>query len=105
MKVIEEGHEYMLENFHRCPSYELGLCWNLKFVKMDENGNYYDGTTNEEVLAMMIHRMKFLNAKLPCREASLAITKLEEALMWLNYRTANREKQGVEGKHILHDDN
>lgn len=38
-----------------------------------------------------------LNAKFPCRENSLAITKLEESLMWLNQRKVNREKRGVEG--------
>lgn len=38
-----------------------------------------------------------LNKKFPCRENSLAITKLEEALMWLEQRKKNREKRGVEG--------
>lgn len=39
------------------------------------------------------------NEKFPCRENSLAITKLEEAEMWLQRRTANREARGVEGKN------
>ena len=39
----------------------------------------------------------YLNAKFPCRENSLAITKLEEALMWLEARTKDREFRGVEG--------
>ena len=103
MKIIEEGYHYQLESFKKCPNPEIVN--DVVFVRMDETGSYHNGTTNEEVLAMMINRMKFLSAKLPCREASLAITKLEEALMWLNYRTANREKQGVEGTHIPHDDN
>jgi len=34
-----------------------------------------------------------------CRENALAITKLEEALHWLNARTARREAEGVEGTH------
>lgn len=38
-----------------------------------------------------------LNAKFPCRENSMAITKLDEALMWLEKRTKDREKRGVEG--------
>lgn len=38
-----------------------------------------------------------LNKNFPCRENSLAITKLEESLMWLNKRTENRIKAGVEG--------
>jgi len=40
-----------------------------------------------------------LNAKFPCRENSITITKLEEALMWQEKRTQNRTKRGVEGKN------
>ena len=38
-----------------------------------------------------------LNTKYPCRENSIAITKLDEALMWLRERTRDREARGVEG--------
>jgi hypothetical protein len=38
-----------------------------------------------------------LNAKFPCRENACAITKLDEALMWLRERTRKREARGVEG--------
>ena len=33
----------------------------------------------------------------PCRETRIAITKLDEALMWLEKRTKDRTKRGVEG--------
>lgn len=39
-----------------------------------------------------------LNKKFPCRENSSAITKLDEALMWLEKRTKDRESRGVEGE-------
>ncbi len=38
-----------------------------------------------------------LNKNFPCRENSLAITKLEEALHWLDARTKDRELREVEG--------
>ena len=38
------------------------------------------------------------NKQFPCRENSLAVTKLEEAELWLLRRTQNREARGVEGK-------
>lgn len=38
-----------------------------------------------------------LNKQFPCRENSLAVTKLDEALHWLAARKVNREKRGVEG--------
>ena len=38
-----------------------------------------------------------LNELCPCRENSLVITKLEEALLWLIARRRNRLGRGVEG--------
>lgn len=38
-----------------------------------------------------------LNKQFPCRENSVAITKLDEALMWLDKRKKDREKRNVEG--------
>jgi len=42
--------------------------------------------------------IEVFNAKFPCRENSLVITKLEEAELWLLKRKLNREERGVEGK-------
>lgn len=42
-----------------------------------------------------------LNKQFPCRENSLVITKLEEALLWLMKRKLDREKRQVEGKSIV----
>ena len=41
--------------------------------------------------------LQHFNKTYPCRENSLAITKLEEAMLWLNARKRNREQRGVEG--------
>lgn len=38
-----------------------------------------------------------LNKQFPCRENSVAITKLDEALMWLAKRKKDRESRNVEG--------
>lgn len=48
-----------------------------------------------------LEMLKYLNNKFPCRENSLTITKLEEALMWNEKRTKDRLQRGVEGKDIL----
>ena len=42
-----------------------------------------------------------LNKQFPCRENSMIITKLDEALMWSIKRKTDREKRGVEGLSIL----
>ena len=38
--------------------------------------------------------------KFSCRENAMAITKLDEALMWLQRRTEDRTKHGVEGTSL-----
>lgn len=84
-----EGHQYQILagasaqtlDFQRGPVKETGV----------------NGATNEALLAILVHRLQFLNGKFPCRENSLAITKLQEAQMWLNTRTADRQARGVEG--------
>ena len=59
-----------------------------------------DGTTNEEVLRVLIDRLQAMNAKFPCRENAIVITKLEESLMWLEKRTADRKARNVDGKAL-----
>lgn len=71
----------------------------VTFYEMNEDGTTVEGTTLEEMLRVSIERLQHLNSKFPCRENALAITKMEEALHWLNHRTADRIKRGVEGKH------
>lgn len=39
-----------------------------------------------------------LNKQFPCRENSMVVTKLDEALLWLQKRKMDREKRGVEGE-------
>lgn len=42
-----------------------------------------------------------LNKQFPCRENSVAITKLDESIMWLQKRKLDREKRNVEGESKL----
>lgn len=57
-----------------------------------------NGCQINEVVAIAKLIIEGLNAKFPCRENSMAITKLDEALMWLDKRTKDREERGVEGE-------
>ena len=59
-----------------------------------------NGAFVETVIAIALQRIQYYqDSKFACRENALAITKLEEALHWLNHRTASREIRGVEGTH------
>jgi hypothetical protein len=61
-----------------------------------------NGVNNEDLIAMVICRLgHFQNSNFSCRENAMAITKLEEALLWLRKRTMGREQRGVEGTHEL----
>lgn len=59
-----------------------------------------NGATNEALIAILVHRIQFLNGKFPCRENSLAITKLQEAQHWLEARTRDRIARQVEGTNV-----
>lgn len=60
-----------------------------------------NGAFVETVIAALIQRLEFYqaanNAKFLCRENAIAITKLQEANMWLKKRTVDREARDVEG--------
>ena len=106
MKVIVPGHRYALETFEKGGE-DVIIQFLHKEPAPGNPGNptpteletIKNGTTNEEVLAMLINRMKFLHKKLESDQSAIVIMKLEEALMWLNHRTAERKRRGVEGTH------
>ena len=65
-----------------------------------ENG--VNGCHNEDLIAIVIDRLQcFQNGDFACRENALALTKLEESLLWLGKRTNDRINRGVEGKSIV----
>lgn len=71
---------------------------NINFQKGPVKENGVNGCHNEDLIAIVIDRLQHLNqGQFACRENSIAITKLEEALMWLRKRTDDRVKRGVEG--------
>ncbi len=118
MKNLIAGHTYELENFENKDIKGQVLQFIHKENKLKDiselephellvpsENNFKlvtveDGTTNEEVLEVLIDRMNFLQSKFPCRENAVVITHLETALMWLEKRTKDRIKRNVEGKNI-----
>ena len=57
------------------------------------------GCTDQAVLAVLLDRYRgFQSGPLSCRENAIVITKLEEALMWMQRRAYERHKRGVLGK-------
>jgi hypothetical protein len=74
-----------------------------------------NGITNESIIAVAIDRMRGFQyernldgtfnfnsrGKYACKENAQALTYLEEALMWLQKRTLDRMRRGVEGTHAV----
>ncbi|MGM0214942.1 hypothetical protein [Enterococcus sp. AZ109] len=58
-----------------------------------------NGVQIVDVLKACRDRLAALNAEFPCRENSITLTKLDEAIMWQDKRTADREARGVEGEN------
>ncbi|HFK1435026.1 hypothetical protein CN553_12640 [Bacillus cereus] len=76
---------------------------NIKFQEGTVQKHGVNGAQIEDVIDVLVERLEgFQKGGYPCRENALAITKLEEARMWLNERTRKRQKQGVEGKYTNH---
>lgn len=93
---METKNTYLLADFNAdVPSQEVS------FYEMNEDGTHTSGTTLEEMIRVCLERLTDLNSRFSCRENSIAITKLQEAKMWLDARTADRIARGVEGKHQL----
>lgn len=62
------------------------------------NENGVNGITQEVLLAIIIDRLQsFQKGPYACRENAIALTKLEEAAMWLHKRTRDRMARNVEG--------
>ena len=61
-----------------------------------------NGCCNEDLLNIVKVRLEgFQNSEFACRENAEALTKLEEALLWLHHRTNKRVARGVEGTHTV----
>jgi len=102
MKVLTENHKYELSNFENPDTVQVIQF--IEKVKVNNDGDsktVNDGTTNEEVLAMLIDRLTGLNKKFPCKENKQSIKFLTRAQRLLESRTKDRVLRGVEGKHVL----
>lgn len=104
MKVIDPGHRYELEGGQL-----------IQFIKKvpkpfevvtnapQELVTVAHGTTNEEVLDVLIDRTETLNSILPCRENAEALKHLRAAKEWFLIRRQKRADQGVLGTGESHE--
>lgn len=78
----------------------LKIDWQNGPLGRDEERILPNGAFVETVIYAALQRIEeYQKTKFNCRENALAITKLEEALHWLNARTNRREVAKTEGTH------
>ena len=100
MVVLKEGYIYELRNYE-----DKTLSQTVKFIskKKSNDNNVYsvvtdDGTTSEEVVTMLIHRIKYLNKLKPSSFNKLAIKYLNEALSALTMRKQSKIETHAEAR-------
>lgn len=61
-----------------------------------------NGLTHEALLAIVADRLRsFQKGPFSCKANACALTHIEEALHWLQQRTIERMRRGVEGTHTV----
>lgn len=71
------------------------LSFTIQDGPIKENG--VNGCQVDTIIEAAKIILQGLNKKFPCRENSIAITKLEESVMWLDKRKQDRVSRHVEG--------
>lgn len=98
------NHRYIVEGFNPSnnPSwFDIAAAGHFHSV-LFQNGPIAEvgvnGITQEVLLAIVADRLRSFQAgPFSCRENALALTKIEEAMHWLQQRTLARMRRGVEG--------
>jgi hypothetical protein len=91
-------HEYYICRADASADMPAGEFGHIRFQNGPIKENGINGCHQEDLLAIVIDRLQHFQAgEYACRENALALTKIEEAMHWLNHRTQNRIMRGVEG--------
>lgn len=91
------NHEYEIDQIGGAPD-SGGTKTLIKFQNGPIKEAGVNGISGEALIAVQIDRLRsFQSGPYACRENAIALTHLEDALMWLQKRTRDRLARGVEG--------
>lgn len=70
--------------------------------KLDENAPRQEGVFSETLIMVVKTYLEKVNAPGPLatRETAMVITKLDEALMWMDKRSNDRKRRDVQGTYL-----
>lgn len=95
-------HVYRVVTVQRDPSEPQAIYADVSFQNGPVKEHGVNGCHNEDLLAIVVDRLQgFQSGDFKCRENAIALTKIEEALLWLRKRTSDREARGVEGTNTI----
>lgn len=90
-------HEYQIWQL-QSTSDEVNEIHEIRFQKGPIAESGVNGISGEALLAIVEDRLiGFQSGQFACRENAIALTKIQEAMMWLQKRTMDRVRRGVEG--------
>jgi hypothetical protein len=90
-------HEYEIDQIGGAPD-SGGTKTLIKFQNGPIKETGVNGISGEALIAIVIDRLRSFQAgPYACRDNAVALTRLEESLMWLQKRTRDRLARGVEG--------
>lgn len=96
MRVMVKGHKYQIEG-----GQVLCFVHKVKEEGTDQLKLIQSGTTNEELLKVLIDRTQHLQGAVPCVENEAALAHMQAALNAFESRTSKRKNMGVEGTDKL----
>ena len=103
-KIHTDHHGVIVKSLNKGHTYEVdvaGQKTRLEFQTGSIERNGLNGMTTEALLAILIHRTKFLNVAVPCDENDRAIRHMEDALANLEVRSTRRITRGVDGTKAI----
>ncbi len=103
--TIEKGCLYALPQYkvNQVGIQPTGEFVYIPFIRGSKDPNEavdrQEGILHETLLAMILADLEYKNKLVPSREGSLAITNVEQALLWLQRRQQKREQAGTQGTY------
>lgn len=98
-EVDWEAFDKMREEFPICIDHEKDMISVKMLTKPASEGGNLELCQLTELVGLGREILRYVNAKYPCRENAMSLTKLDEFFMWQEERTKNRTARGVEGKN------
>lgn len=94
------AHHFYKAEVEPHPGNERGFQSDIFFQSGPIPENGVNGWTQEALLAVVADRLRCFQAgPFACKANACALTHIEEALHWLQQRTLERMRRGVEGTH------